>query len=164
MRRMERLIRGAVVFCVLYAALPVVTGRGEVFPVFRWDLFASTPQPSRTDGGVRLVALDGRPLTPPVYLEASGLVSGANRAQARQAAQQLRSALRRGDERLPELIARFESSYLGRYDSAEYQLVERRYDIRDRVTCECYLAEEVLAEYSFDRRAAGAGARREDGP
>jgi hypothetical protein len=161
---MERLVRVAIAFCVFYAALPVLAHRSEVFPVFSWSLFSSTPDPIREDFGVRLLELDGRELSPPVYLEQSGLVSGGAAAQAREAVQRLSRALRQNDDQLPALVAFFESTYFDQYSTGRYQVVLRRYDILERGSCDCYLSEEVLAEIDFDRPADGKPLIDEDAP
>jgi hypothetical protein len=152
LRRTEWLLRVAIVLCVLYAAIPVVANRQEIFPVFRWDLFAKTPNPVRVDSSVRLLELDGRALSPPVYLEEAGIVVEGAAAQARSGMERLARAVRNEEEGLEPLRARFEMTYLGGYQSGRYELVQRRYDILERRTCECYLAEVVLAEFDFDRR------------
>ena len=152
---MERLVRVTIAFCVLYAALPVVADRQEVFPIFRWSLFSTTPDPIRAESGVRLLELDGRELSPPVYLERSGLVSGGRAAQARAAVQRLSRAVRQNDDQLPALVAFFESTYFEQYSTGRYQVVLRRFEILERASCDCYLSEEVLAEFDFDRRADG---------
>ena len=160
---MERLVRVAIAFCVFYAALPVLAHR-EVIPVFSWSLFSATPDPIRTDHGVRLLELDGRELSPPVYLERSGLVSGGIAAQAREAVQDLSRALEQDDDRLPALVAYFESTYLGQYSTGRYQVVLRRFDILERGSCDCYLSEQVLAEFDFDSRADGKPLNDADAP
>ena len=42
-----------------------------------------------------------------------------------------------------------ESRYLGHFDALSYELVRRRYDVLDRVTCDCFTDEVVIGEFSI---------------
>ena len=55
MRRIEWLIRGVLVFCLLYVGMIAVGGRSnERFPIFPWDLFSKVPQPEGRDYSIRI--------------------------------------------------------------------------------------------------------------
>jgi hypothetical protein len=153
LRRTEWLLRAAIAFCIVYAAIPVVTARQEVFPVFRWDLFAKTPSQTRVDSALRLLELNGRTLSPPVYFEEAGIVSGGPATQARAGVDRLARAVRNRDEQLEFIRARFEREYLGEFQSGRYEIVRRTYDILERRRCNCYIEEEVLAEFELGQRA-----------
>jgi hypothetical protein len=155
-RSTEWLLRAAIAFCALYAAIPIVTARQEVFPVFRWDLFAKTPNPTRVDSSIRLLELDGKSLSPPLYFEEAGIVSGGPATQARSGMDRLARAVKNDEQQLEFIRARFEREYLGEYRSGRYEIVQRTYDILERRVCDCYIEEEVIAEFELGR---GAGSR-----
>ena len=151
MRRIEWLIRAALVFCLLYAGIITVASRAhETFPFFAWDLFSKVPSPEGRDYSVRIDQAQGLPGPFPVYFENSGLETGGREIQGYFALQVLGKSAE-GTNKLGTAILRknFESTYLSRLSHARYALVRRTYDIRKRVTCAtCFKDVTVLGEYT----------------
>ena len=150
MRRSEWLVRAALVFCLLYGAGAVLDRGHEVFPLFAWDLFAKVPAPHGGDFSARLIEAEGLRGTVPVYYEDSHLQPGARQIQGYYALQRLGRTLLRGDRALSTgLRKHFEGTYLAGLRHVRYEVVERTYDIRERVECRnCFTKIKVLATYT----------------
>jgi hypothetical protein len=151
MRRIEWLIRAALVFCLLYAGIIAVSGRAnETFPFFAWDLFSKVPSPQGRDYSIRIDQAQGLPGPFPVYFENANLQNGAQEIQGYFALQVLGQSTE-GTIKLDTVALRknFESTYLAGLSHARYALVKRTYDIRKRVTCPtCFTGVTVLGEYT----------------
>lgn len=126
------------------------TSHVEQFPFFKWQLFSKVPSEINTSYGVRLLEVDGQELDPPRYFEKSDDLFG-NRARSPEAATLLKSwgghleafrPLRAEASR--EL---FETRFLQSATTVHYEVVKRRYDIIERVECDCFVSEEVIGEY-----------------
>ena len=149
MDRVDRVIAVGVAFVVLYLGVLVVNGpttTPEAFPFFSWSLFSEIPDPVQTDYTIRFTEVDGRALDPPVDLEdARDFLPTSGRAATYLTVQALGRASaggpapphRQGAEAL-------EANHLAALDSAQYQVVERRFDILERDRCDCVLDEVVL--------------------
>jgi hypothetical protein len=148
-RRIEWVVRGALVFCLLYALVALPDRRHETFPFFSWDLFSSAPNPIGTDYSVRLIAADGLTTPLPVYYERSGLQRGGQQIQGYTALQRLGQAVDRGQTRLvATLRSAFESTYLNELTHLRYEVVRRTFNIRARVDCDsCFIDQTVLGTY-----------------
>ena len=150
LRRSEWLVRGVVVFCLLYAVLAQQTRTEEKVPFFGWSLFSEVPQPRETNYSVRLLELDGKRFDPPVYFEEAHLVDQARLVQSTRAMQGFGRAAEGTDAATAAFHAqRFKDVYLTKYQTGRYEVVKRTFDIRDRFECECFIEEEVVGEYSF---------------
>jgi hypothetical protein len=123
----------------------------ETFPFFKWQLFSKVPMPVNTSYGVRVLEVDGVAVDPPRYFEESpDLFTSAKSPEAAtltKAWAQHHKAGRRMDAAYSQEL--FHTRYFSPATSVRYELVERRYDIRERVECHCYLSEEVLGEYEY---------------
>jgi len=141
-------VRAALAFCLLYGAVAVLDRGHEIFPFFAWDLFAKVPASLGGDFSVRFVEAEGLQGTVPVYYEDSHLQSGAREIQGYSALQQLGRSLFRGEARSEALRKHFEVTYLTGLRRVRYEVVERTYDIRERVDCRrCFTRIKVLATY-----------------
>lgn len=152
MRRIEWLLRAALVFCLLYVGIIIVGGgrSHETFPFFPWDLFSKVPSPEGRDYSIRIDQAQGLPGPLPVYFENSNLQTGAQEIQGYFALQVLGKSTE-GTDRLGAAIVRknFETTYLAGLSHVRYALVRRTYNIRKRVTCPtCFTEVTVLGEYT----------------
>ena len=148
-RRIEWVVRAALVFCLLYAVVALPNRRNEKFPIFSWDLFSTAPNPTSTDYSLRLVAADGLTTPVPVYYERSGLQSGGQQIQGYTALQRIGRALDQGHKRQADTLrTAFESTYLNKLTHLRYEVVKRTFNIRDRVDCDsCFIKTTVLGTY-----------------
>jgi hypothetical protein len=145
---MEWLMRGALVFCVLYVSFALVHSGTEVFPFFKWDLFSTVPAPVSRDYSARIYGLDGP--SKRTWFENADLVPQGQEVQGYILLQALGRSLASG-KALPAAIQlkRFESAYLNKLPKARFEIVERTYDIRKRVDCQnCFLTDRVLGSYT----------------
>ncbi len=151
MRRIEWLIRAALVFCLLYAGIITVASRAhETFPFFAWDLFSKVPSPEGRDYSVRIDQAQESSRTVPGVLREQQPGDRGAEIQGYFALQALGKSAE-GTNKLGTAILRknFESTYLGALSHARYALVRRTYDIRKRVTCAtCFNDVTVLGEYT----------------
>lgn len=138
---------GTVIACLLYGGIAVGAGADEVIPLFRWNLFSTVPAPVHTDYSIRLLGRGGA--RPGQYYEETGLSSGGREAQAYEAMQTLGSATERNLASASERRRAFASTYLSGLAPGRYQIVRRTYDLKDRITCECFESERVLGEYQI---------------
>ena len=152
----EKLLRAALVFCLFYTALAIRerTVGYEAFPFFAWDLYVKVPPDMTTSYSARILELDGRPIdSRPYYEEARRLVPAAKNVRAIQLLERLGRAV---DTDRPESARRarklFDQSYLDSFDQATYEVVRRSFSIRERLECQCFRSETVIATYSFDHR------------
>ena len=127
----------------------------ERFPIFTWDLFSKVPPQIKVDYGIRITGVDGRDLYFPRYFEAAdGLVASPRSIDASMLTQTIGRAERRGDqERADAELRRFEARFFAGLDSADYELVERRSDVKERARCGCFQEETVLRTFRFERAA-----------
>jgi len=147
-RQIEWVVRGTLVFCLLYAVV-VLAVHDEKFPIFSWNLFSNAPNPIGTDYSVRVLAADGLTAPLPVYYERSGLQSGGQEIQGYAALQEIGRAFDNGDRGQANALRRtFESTYLNELTHLRYELVRRTFNIRDRVECDsCFIKATVLGTY-----------------
>lgn len=137
-----------------YSAVLLWTGPTsaiETFPVFNWQLFSKVPHPVSTSYGVRIREVDGVPLEPPRYFEEAGdLFPNAGAPEAPTAAKAWAQHIKAG--RLPEAAyveELYEARFMANARSVRYELVERRYDIRERIECDCFVSEEVIGDFEY---------------
>lgn len=156
MARTDRLVALGAAFILLYTAVLVVNGpenREEAFPVFSWSLFSKIPEAEITDYSIRFTSVDGVELPTPLYYdEATALLTTAQRPEPNQVMQKLGSAVA-SDKPYAAALAKetLEDRWLEGIDSAEYEIVRRRFDIIERTTCDCFQEETVLREVTFQR-------------
>lgn len=151
MGRTQVAVRVVVVFLVAYAGLMAVRGPhhpDQVYPVARWDLFSRVPPSERTSYSIRFVEVDGRVLDEPVYFEkADAFVGNTASPTAYQLLQDLgRAAEREQPLRMAGYLDLLTTSHLQTIGSARIEVVKRRFDIVERLECDCFLQEDVLAE------------------
>jgi hypothetical protein len=149
-------VLGTTVALVAYVAVllfGVAVGQREVFPFFRWDLFARVPAAVSTDYSVRLVAVDGEPLPRPVWFEdAHRYLSRAGSVDAKRLMWTLGEAVE--DERTESAASArrlLETTYLADAPSVDYELVHRRFDPVERMDCRCFEEERVIGRYRAGR-------------
>jgi hypothetical protein len=160
MRSVERLMRVALLALVAYSAVVLVDVGHERFPIFSWSLFSKVPASTKQDYSVRFTEIDGKPIDPPMYFASlRGTLASAGSPQAYSLMRQLGSYLDSGRPRVDLARALFEETYLTDIESAQYEVVFRRFDIKDRFECEragrdgssCYLEERVVGAYTLGR-------------
>jgi hypothetical protein len=123
---------------------------GETFPFFRWELFSRVPATQGSAYNVRLVEVNGKDLDPPVYFaDAGAYISSSKAPEALNVMQEL-GRWTESDDSARAAYARslFETRFFGELESVRYELVLQRYDILERLDCECFLAERTVATYS----------------
>jgi hypothetical protein len=132
-------------------AVDVGAGRDEALPFFTWSLFSQVPAREQVNFSIRLVEVDGRPLDPPRYFDEAGdLVTAALAPEANELAQAIGRRLEAGDEAgAEELLGLFESRFLNELDGASYEVVRRRYDVVDRLSCQCDLDTTVVGTFTL---------------
>ena len=148
------MVLATVLFVAAYSALIGVRyarSQPEFFPFFKWDLFSAVPPSTSQDFSVRLTEVNGRELAAPIYFaDAEEFLSQSESPDAVPVFNRLGRALVRDHpreaERLRELV---EGRFLRDLDSASYQVVHRTFDQLERVRCNCFLEEDVLAEYEL---------------
>lgn len=150
MRRSEWLVRIALVFVVLYGLVAIGDRPHEKFPFFAWDLFSTVPSPNATNYSARLLSANGYEKPLPVYYEQSGLQDPGNEIRGYFALQALGKSIRsRNDTQAASLRRAFEATYLKGLSNVRYEIVQRSYDIRARVSCAtCFTRETVIATYT----------------
>lgn len=139
----------------LYSAVLVYQGpKGkEKYPVFKWELFSRVPARVKSDYGIRITSVDGQTLWfTPYFQNAGAHFNRTSSPDATHLARSIGSAITRGHEkRSSDLRARFEARFFAGHD-VTYEVVERTYDTKERVTCRCYQAEDVVGTYEYDGR------------
>jgi hypothetical protein len=143
-------MRVMLVFLLAYGLVALRDHSHEVFPFFAWSLFSTVPTPQNGDFDVRILSAQGLPRPGPIYFEDANLQPGAQEVQGQAALQSLgRLTLQHENRRARTVRKRFESVYLRNLSHVRYQLVQRRWDIRKRVTCRsCFTDIRVLGTYS----------------
>lgn len=133
----------------LLIAVPIArqpTDPQEVFPFYNWALFARVPGPEMTGYGIRLVEVDGTTFDPPLPIE----LAGDHAAYSQTVVTQVQDLGKAVDEDRPleaERLRRlFEDTAL-RGRQATYMVVWQRWDIRDRLTCDCDIEWRELARW-----------------
>lgn len=132
-------------------AIDVAGHRDEALPFFTWSLFSQVPDREQVHYSLRLVDVDGTRLDPPRYFdEASDLVAAAQLSEANELVQAVGLRLDAGeDAEAEELLVLFESRFLNEFDEATYEVVRRRYDVVDRLTCDCDIDATVLGTFTL---------------
>jgi hypothetical protein len=145
---MEWLMRAALVFCAFYVSLALLHRSDEVFPFFGWDLFSTVPAPVALDYSARIYGVDGSPKG--TWFENANLQPSAQEVQGYVLLQGLGKSLAGGNAGAAAVQRRqFETAYLGSLPNVRYEIVQRTYDIRDRVDCRnCFLSDKVLGSYT----------------
>lgn len=157
----KRLVRPGRLHLVLPVVLllgytAVLATRGltgpERFPVFKWELFSKVPPRVRDAYTVRLVEVRGRLLPEPVRFEqAAGLVAGPKSPVAYQVIQQFGRAQEAGRPlQADDARRRLEGQFLRDTGPGRYQLVKVRFDLLERIRCDCVISEEVIGEFTLD--------------
>lgn len=154
--RADRVVAGTVAVLVGYVGLIGLRERTadgtELFPFFKWELFSSVPNRESQDFTIRLLEIDGRVLDEPLYFADAGEhISTAKSPDAVETINRFGEAVR--DDR-PLVADRqrtlVEGGFLYELGSARYQLVQRRFDLIDRIRCaDCFVEERVLAEFEL---------------
>ncbi len=150
MKRSEWLVRIALVFVLLYGVVAISDRPHEKFPFFAWDLFSTVPSPHVINYSARLISAGGYQKPFPVYYEQSGLQDPGDEIRGFSALQTLGKSIRSGNkQRSASLRTAFEATYLKGLSNVHYEIVQRSYDIRARVSCPtCFTRETVIATYT----------------
>lgn len=156
MTHTDRLVILGVAFLVAYVGVLIWNGpvnTKEAFPAFNWSLFSEMPEPQLTDYSIRLTEVDGQKLPEPLYYdEAKGYISTPFRPEPYLVMQQMGHAIVADQpERFSSAREVLESRWMENLDSAEYEIVQRKFDIIERVGCDCFTEETVLREVSIER-------------
>ena len=152
-RRTELLLRGALIFCLIYGVIALTDRPRERFPFFAWNLFTTVPKPQTGDYDVRILSaqgLNGKRV--PIYFEDAKLQSAGQLVTGYVAVQRFGQLIREHKQAEADPIRqRFEATYLGSLSHVRYQVVLRLYDIRKRVECRtCFTRIEVIGSYTTD--------------
>lgn len=149
-RQINWLIAATVTVYVLMGYGTQMLGYGELFPFFSWDLFSTIPQAERSDYGLQIVAVNNTPLVEPLYYEnAAQWFAQPNSIEAYVLIQSLGNALVSSDPGSTRTVRKqLESIYMGKVVNAEYRIVRRKFDIRQRWLEHRFLSEENLATFS----------------
>jgi hypothetical protein len=151
-RGSQRIVAATLAVMVAYlGVIGIRRGEDELLPFFTWSLFSRVPEREAVHYSIRLVEVDGRTLDPPVYFdEASALLATTQLPEANTTLQDLGRAVEAGDEDAVDAArSTLESRFLNELDSATYEVVRRRFDIVDRVECDCFVEETTLRELTF---------------
>jgi hypothetical protein len=153
MGRSQVPVRVAVVFVLLYGGLLALRGPtnpDQIYPASRWELFSRVPERERDSYSIRFVEVDGQVLDEPVYFEkADAFIANPQSPTAYAVLRDLGLSVERGE---PLKIAHhkelLETAHMQTIDTARYEVVRRRFDILDRLECDCFLEETVVGELS----------------
>lgn len=148
MRASRRVVGAmAVILLLLFGAAvgTKVTNRYQVLPFSDWSLFSTLPEREQVDYGLRITSIDGEALDPPVYFESAGL-RGSKAPPSFELIQDIGGHVEQGQPLRADVAWRtFAGRYLTDVDSAQVEVVERRYDVLDRRRCDCFETETVIA-------------------
>ena len=136
------LVVGSLLYVAISASTLLLARTGaqtEIFPLFAWDLFSVVPN-ARTEYGILVDALDGRPLDPPMPLEELTEAGLHYSMYAYQLAQELAAAQAAGDSKRATAITQtLRTNHLGgTVRNARFHLVRRRYDVLERLRSTAY--------------------------
>lgn len=153
MRRSTKQFLALAACMALYVAV-LLTGDSrtdsEKFPIFNWHLYSSVASETRTSTGVRFVEVNGLPVEPFYFEERPGILPMASSPDAIVLQQRWGNQLLEGDDAgAAETQALFEARFMATLDSARYEVVRRTYHLLDRLTCDCYLEEEVIGAFEL---------------
>lgn len=160
MRQAERLARFTAVLLLIYS---LIVARGvfyvvheertapEVFPFFVWELFSRVPRAERESYALRFVEVNGDPLDTPVYFEKAGaFLSMSHSPDAQVVIRQIGEALAAGQPfRMTSNRDILEARFMDRLTSAEYEIVRIRFDVLDRIDCDCFIQETPIAQFTL---------------
>ena len=144
----------ALASCMAAYVAVLVTGDispdSEKFPIFNWHLYSNVVSEVRTFTGLRFTEVNGSPVEPFYFEERPGLLPLANSPDAVVLLQAWGRQVREGDDEAAEASrAVFEARFLTPFASARYELVDRTYHLLDRITCNCYISEDVIGEFQL---------------
>lgn len=151
------LVALASLYTAVWLAQEAKPGRAEIFPFASWNLFSWVPNEVR-DVSLRILAIDGVPLQPPLYIEESAkhFVDGPSHP-AHAVIELIGQAVQQGREADAEALRlRFEKLYMPASDAVRYELVARAYDPMKRWRNRVFAEERVLRTYEKGSRAAAA--------
>ncbi len=151
MRSVQRLKYALASIVVLYALIAVglrflwPSGPTEVFPIFSWDLFSVVPGSVVVDYGVKITAVDGTALDPPLYFEqATAYFKQAHSVDASVIIGRLGTNCQgRNDPNLP-IADYFNTVFLADHALVEYTVMQRTYDLLDRWHNQQFIAEQPV--------------------
>ena len=153
-RRSTRLVLCVVAVLTVYGTLMAQNGLRaprERFPFFKWELFSRIPPPQRDSYSIRLIEVNGEKLEKPVYFEdAKGIIGRSNSPEGYQTLQQFGRAVERGQFlRSANTKEILESRFMPELTQARYELVQRHFDVLERIECHCFISEKVIGEYQL---------------
>jgi hypothetical protein len=157
MTRTDRLVALGATFLLAYVAVLVWNGpesTEEAFPVFNWSLFSEMPDPILTDYSLRFTSANGEVLEEPVFFEEARrlLPTAFQRPDAYLVIQQLGSSIANDQPyRFATTKNVLDDRWLAELASADYEIVRRTFDIRERARCDCYTDVEVLRVSEIER-------------
>jgi hypothetical protein len=118
--------------------------KGEMFPLSRWAMFNRIDS-QVDDYGIRIRAIGGNALSPPVYYENAGFEQSQS-VTAYYAIQKFAERTLRQDPDAPVSRTLIEARYLAR-PGVEYELVARRWDPLVRWNGGAFQSEKVVASF-----------------
>lgn len=124
----------------------------EVFPFFKWELFSQVPPQINTSYSARILEIDGEALAEPLYFEeAREYQRNAQSPEAQLVLQRFGQAMDRGEIlRTANQQELFEDRWLEADKTVRYELVKREFDVLERISCDCYISEEVMGVFVTD--------------
>jgi hypothetical protein len=148
MRRSEWLVRGLLIFCLIYGVSAWQKHPIERFPFFSWDLFSNAPDPHQTDYSIRL--LDPTNLPRNTYFEDANLQPRAQEVQALTLMKAWGQTIDANDTAGSQYIRKaFQDTYLNGVPGVRYQVVRRTFEIRKRVECpKCFDDQVVIGTFT----------------
>ena len=125
-------------------------GMAEVFPIATWELFSYVPRSENSDFGVKLLAVNGTTLNPPIYFEkAPQFFTKIHSIDAYMTIQSLGKALLANDESTAMIYQDLlENVYLADQSHITYVVMQRRYHLLERWNHGTFLSEVELGVFN----------------
>jgi hypothetical protein len=153
-RALKRWIAAVIIGYFLLGTTTNLTIHREIFPIFSWDLFSSIPAPQGSDYGIKILAVDGVALNPPVYFEkADTIFAKAHSIDAYSSIALLGGAVAANDQAaIDAQRAVFEPVFLSDRKNVRYVVVQRTYDLLERWQSNTFIQETELRAFETGTR------------
>jgi hypothetical protein len=128
-------------------------GIAEIFPIATWELFSYVPRSENSDFGVKILAVNGTALNPPVYFEkASQFFTKIHSIDVYMTIQVLGKALLAKDESTAASYRDLlEDVYLADQAQITYVVTQRRYHLLERWNHGTFLSEVELGTFNTEQ-------------
>jgi len=143
----------------LIAPITKIEGWPRTYPIDSWSLFSKVPN-QITDYSIRIVELNGRPLTESIWFDQSPS-KHSHSHNARTVILKMGSALEDGHEREADRLQNvFLSNFVSDLPGARFEFVRRRYEVLERFRTHQF--DEVTVLRTFDGPSSIQLTDRED--